>query len=124
MSIVDLFQFPHFILILIGICLISISLIMVAFHKPKKWFPLHTILAATGILLIIIGIVMLGGLTLVILHGILGLISIIILVYSIIAGFVAYKLKNKSIRSAHIWVGRIIYIVALVALIVGIITFI
>jgi len=69
---------------------------MVAFHKPKKWFPLHTIFAATGILLIIIGIAMLGGLTLVILHGILGLISIIILVYSIIAGLVAYKLKNKN----------------------------
>lgn len=124
MSIVDLFQFPHFILIIIGMCLISISLIMVAFHKPKKWFPLHTIFAATGILLIIIGIAMLGGLTLVILHGILGLISIIILVYSIIAGLVAYKLKNKNIRSAHIWVGRIIYILALVALILGIISFI
>jgi len=124
MSIVDLFQFPHFILILIGICLISISLIIVAFHKPKKWFPLHTIFAATGILLIIIGIAILTGLTLGIPHGILGLISIIILVYSIIAGLVAYKMKNKTIRSAHIWVGRIIYIIALVALILGIISFI
>jgi len=124
MSIIALFQFPHFILILIGICLISISLILVAFHKPKKWFPLHTIFAATGILLTIIGVAILSGLTLVIPHGILGLISIIILVYSIVAGLVAYKMKKKNIRLTHIWVGRIIYIVTLVALILGIISFI
>jgi hypothetical protein len=123
MSIVDMFQFPHFILILIGIILLSLSLFFVNFHKPKKWFLLHAISAIAGIILSIIGIVLLSALILTIPHGIVGLLAIIFLVYAVVVGIIARNLKNKNLRLAHIWTSRFIYVFALIALILGILSF-
>ncbi|MFX1233722.1 MAG: hypothetical protein ACFFBY_04095 [Promethearchaeota archaeon] len=124
MSIVDLFLFPHFIFILIGIILLSLSLFFVNFHKPKKWFLLHWITAIGGTILAIIGIILLGTLILTIPHGIVGLLAIIFLVYAVVVGIVARNLKNKNLRKAHIWTSRVIYVFSLIALILGILSFI
>jgi len=124
MSIVDLFQFPHFILILIGIIFLSLSLLFVIIHKPKKWFLLHVISATIGIVLSIIGIAILSALILTIPHGILGLLAIIFLVYALVVGIIARNLKKKNLRLAHIWTSRFIYLLTLIALILGILSFI
>ncbi|NVM38008.1 MAG: hypothetical protein HWN81_20610 [Candidatus Lokiarchaeota archaeon] len=124
MALVDLFQFPHFIVMLVGFIHLSIAMLLVAFHKPKKWYSLHLIFAATGVELIVIGLLILSGLILGIPHGIIGLIAAIILIGELIVGYIAIKTKERKIRITHIWVSRVIYIVTLVALILGVLNFI
>ena len=107
-----------------GVIHLTIAIILVVVHKPKKWFPLHVIFAATGIELIIVGLLILNALILDIPHGILGLIVVTVLIGELIGGYIAVKKKNRNIRKAHIWISRIIYIFALVAVILGIIYFV
>lgn len=124
MALIDLLQFPHFIVMLIGVIHLSIAILLVAFHKPKKWFTLHVIFAITGMELIIIGLLILNALVLDIPHGILGLIVVIVLIGELIGGLIAVKTKDKNIRKAHIWISRMIYILVLIAVILGIIYFV
>lgn len=124
MALVDLLQFPHFIVMLAGFIHLSIAMLLVAFHKPKKWYSLHIIFATTGVELIVIGLLILSGLILDIPHGIIGLVVAIILISELIGGYIAVKTKEKRIRLAHIWFGRVIYIIILVVIILGIINFI
>jgi len=123
MAISDLLQFPHFYSMIIAVIFLTISIILVTIRKPKKWFYIHIFFSTAGTLLTIVGIILLMGLNLTILHGVLGLIAIIFLVGELISGFVARKLKNKKIRSIHLWISRIIYIVVLVAVVLGISNF-
>jgi len=123
MAIVNLFTFPHFIVMLIAIIFFTISILMVILHKPQNWFLLHKVFASVGALTSIIGIISLGGLVLGILHGILGLITIISLICVIIIGTIAIRKKKRNIRATHILISRIIYIVTLGLVILGIITF-
>ena len=122
MALSDLLQFPHFYAMLIAVIFLTISIILVTIHKPKKWFYLHIFCSTTGITLTIIGVILLMGLNLTIFHGVVGLIAIIFLIGELIAGFIARKTKNKRIRSFHLWVSRIIYIVVLIAVFLGILT--
>jgi len=124
MALADLLQFPHFIIMLIGFIHLTIAIILVIIHRPKKWYSLHVIFATSGIELIVIGILILSELTLDIPHAILGLIVIIVLVGELVGGVVARKLKDRKIRLAHIWISRIIYIITLVVIILGITYFI
>lgn len=124
MALVDLLQVPHFIVMLAGFIHLSIAMLLVAFHKPKKWYSLHLIFATTGVELIVIGLLILSSLILGIPHGIIGLIAAIILIGELIVGYIAIKTKEKKIRITHIWVSRVIYIVTLVAIILGILNFI
>jgi hypothetical protein len=123
MALIDLLQFPHFIIMLIGIIHMTISILLVILHKPKNWSVLHKIFALTGVELAVIGLLILSGLILEIPHGILGLIVAIILLAELIVGFVAVKMKKREVRLSHIWIGRLIYITLLVALFLGIIYF-
>ena len=123
MALVDILQFPHFIVMLLGVIHLSIAILLVAFHKPKKWFSLHVIFASSGIELIIIGLLILNALVLDIPHGILSLIVIIVLIGELIGGIVAVRTKERNIRKAHIWISRITYILTLFAVILGIISF-
>jgi hypothetical protein len=109
---------------IIAVIFLSISVILVTVHKPKKWFYLHIICSTTGTLLTIVGVILLMGLNLTIPHAILGLIAIIFLIGELLGGFIARKTKNKKIRTFHLWASRIIYIVVLIAVILGIINFI
>ncbi|MHA2038165.1 MAG: hypothetical protein ACW98X_17140 [Promethearchaeota archaeon] len=124
MALSDLLQFPHFYVMIIAVIFLSISVILVTVHKPKKWFYLHIICSTTGTLLTIVGVILLMGLNLTIPHAILGLIAIIFLIGELLGGFIARKTKNKKIRTFHLWASRIIYIVVLIAVILGIINFI
>jgi len=124
MALEDLLQFPHFIVMLVGFIHLTIALILVIVHKPKKWFSLHVIFATSGIELIVIGILILIDLTLDIPHAILGIIVTVVLLGELVGGVVARKLKDKNIRLAHIWISRIIYIITLVVIILGINNFI
>lgn len=123
MLLVDLLQFPHFIVMILGVIHLSIAMLLVVFHRPNKWFTLHVIFAATGIELIIIGLLILNALILNIPHGIFGLIIVVLLIGELIGGFFAVKTKDKNIRKAHIWLSRIVYILALFAIILGLISF-
>jgi hypothetical protein len=109
---------------LTAVIFLTISIILVTMRKPKNWFYIHIICSTTGTLLTIVGIILLMVLNLTILHGVLGLIAIIFLVGELIAGSIARKKKDKRIRSLHLWVSRIIYIVVLIAVVSGIINFI
>jgi hypothetical protein len=123
MSLSDLIRFPHFLIILLGIILLTIALIFIFKHKPKKWRLLHEITASIGIFLILLGIIILGGLNLIIIHGSIGLISFIVLILILIIGLIAVKQKTKKLRNLHIWIGRIIYFLTLITAILGIILF-
>ena len=124
MALADLFQFPHFVVMLIGVIHLTISILLVILHKPKNWYKLHPIFATTGVEFVIIGLLILSGLILGIPHGIIGLIASIILIGELIVGYIAIKTKEKKIRMTHIWVSRVIYIVIVVALILGILNYV
>ncbi len=124
MALSDLLQFPHFYVMIIAVILLTFSIILVTIHKPKRWFYLHMFCSTTGTLLTIVGIILLMGLNLTITHAILGLIAIIFLIGELFVGYIARKKKDKRIRTFHLWVTRIIYIVVLIAVILGIINFI
>jgi len=96
---------------------------MVIRHKPANWFLLHKILAVIGILFAILGIILLMGLKLNILHGIFGLIIAIWLIGEIFGGTYAKNKNDKKLRSIHIWLGRIVFLFVLINLVMGIITY-
>lgn len=120
MALSDLLQFPHFYAMIIAVIFLTISIILVTIRKPKGWFKIHIFFSTTGTLLTIVGVILLMGLNLTILHSVLGLIAIIFLVGGIIGGFIARKKKDKTIRSSHLWISRIIYITVLIAVVLGI----
>lgn len=122
-NIVDLIFFPHFLVMVIAVVIISIGLIVVAFHKPEQWFLLHRIFMGLGLFVAIIGFILLIIPSIFILHAIFGLIILIFLTFSVIGGFFATKKKEQNIRNGHIWMGRILYILILVTIILGILTF-
>lgn len=123
MAIVNLIMFPHFIVMLLAVIFFTISISMVILHKPRNWLLLHKFFASMGLLTGIIGLILLGGLILEILHGILGLIVIISFIIIISIGLIAIKKKNKNVRTAHIWLSRTIYFLTLFLIVLGIITF-
>lgn len=120
----DLLLFPHFWGMLTVEILLGLSVAMVLLHKPKSWRKLHMIFTGLAIILVIIGVILVG-LNLAIPHGIFGLITLILLAGAGIGGIVAIKkAKNKKqIRNAHIWLGRIIFILATISLLFGILNF-
>lgn len=124
MSIINFFLFPQSIFLLIGIILLSISLFFVNFQRPRKWFLLHVTSAIIGAILSIIGIIMLSIFVLSIPQGIIGLLAIIFLIYTVVLGIIAHNLKNRNLRTAHIWSSRLIYLFALITLILIILSFI
>jgi len=124
MALADLLTLPHFIIMLVGFIHLTISILLVVLHRPKKWYSLHVIFAANGVELVIIGLIILSGLILDIPHGIIGLIVIIFFIGELFSGIIATKRKEKNIRLIHIWVSRVIYIVALITIILGILNFI
>jgi len=123
MAIINLVMFPHFLVMLFAVISFSVSISMVALHKPKNWLLLHKFFASLGLLTGIIGLILLGGLVLEILHGILGLVTIIFFAVIIVMGLVAIYKKDKNVRTIHIWLSRIIYILTLVLVVLGIMTF-
>lgn len=124
MALSDLLQFPHFYPMFIAAIFLTTSIILVTVHKPKKWFYFHIFFSTTGTVLAVIGVILLMVLNLTIVHGVLGLIVIIFLIFELIGGSIARKLKNKNLRKLHLWVSRIIYIVVIITLILGILLFI
>ena len=124
MSIAALLTFPHFWVMLIGIALLALSIIVVTIHKPEKWFLFHKMFAITGIILTLIGFLVLSGLNLILIHAVFGVVVIIWLIGEIFGGYIASKKQDKSMRKMHIMAGRIVFLIALVVLIFGILAFI
>lgn len=124
MSITALLTFPHFWVMLIGISLLALSIIVVTIHKPEKWFLFHKIFAVAGIILTLIGLLVLSGLNLILIHAVFGLIVIIWVIGEIFGGYIASKKQDKNMRKMHIMAGRIVFLIALVVLIFGILAFI
>ena len=122
MAIFDLLTSFHFYVMLFAGIFFSISITLVAFHKPKRWLLLHKSFASLGLVTGIIGLILLGGLELAIIHGILGLITLIAFATIIFIGLYALKKKDKSVRAIHLWLSRIIYILSLIIIVLGIIT--
>jgi hypothetical protein len=122
MSIIDLFTFPHFYFMLSTLLLISIGIYFVLAHNPENWFFLHKLFMGLGLIVAIVGLIVVGALRLTIIHAILGLITVILLTLSIIGGLYATKKQEKKLRTGHIWFGRLVYLVALIVIIIGILT--
>jgi len=120
----NLLSLPHFWIMLIGIVLLTIAIVVVVIHKPKQWFLFHKLFALGGIILALIGLLVLSGLNLILIHAIFGLIVFIWLIAEIFGGYIAFKKKDKNMRKMHIWMGRIVFLLALVVLIFGILIFI
>jgi hypothetical protein len=111
-------------ILFLAVIILTLAIAMVIFHKPKKWLLLHKILAIIGVTLSLIGVITLGGLVLAIIHGILGIIVLIILIGDLFGGWIAIKLKDRRMRLVHIWASRIVYVVTLVVLVLGVLNFI
>ena len=124
MSIANILTLPHFWIMLIGIALLALSIIVVTIHKPEKWFLLHKTFAVAGIILTLIGLLVLSGLNLILIHAIFGLIVIIWLIGEIFGGYFASKKQDKNLRKMHIMAGRIVLIIAIIVLIFGILVII
>ncbi|TXT59482.1 MAG: membrane protein of unknown function [Promethearchaeota archaeon] len=123
MSIIDLFAFPHFWMMIGLISSLTVALLTVAFHKPQQWFLVHRVFVGIALVFGIIGVIILFRLHLTLLHAILGLIGLILLVLSATGGFIAKKKTDPQLRSGHIWFGRVLYIYFLIVIIIGIFTF-
>ncbi|TFG02980.1 MAG: hypothetical protein EU540_00530 [Promethearchaeota archaeon] len=124
MPISDILTFPHFWVMLIGIALLALSIIVVTIHKPEKWFLLHKTFAMAGIILTLIGLLVLMGLNFILIHAIFGLVVIVWLIGEILGGYVASKKQDKNMRKMHILAGRIVFLIAIIVLIFGILAFI
>ena len=120
MGLTELLQLPHFPVMLSAIIFLTLSLVMVILHKPKWWFRLHVIFAATGGILAIIGLTILAGFILNLNHAIIGLITFITLLWTLLMGTIAVKTKVKNLRLTHIWMSRVVYIITLVTVVFGI----
>jgi len=124
MATANLLSLPHFWIMLIGIVLLAIAITVVVIHKPKEWFLFHKLFAVAGIIFTLIGVLVLIGLKLFLIHAIFGLIVFIWLIVEIIGGYVAFKKKDQNMRKMHIWMGRLVFLFALLVLIFGLLTFI
>lgn len=124
MAFIDLFGFPHFYLIGIGVLFFTIGVVFVLIHKPKEWYKLHLVFISIGMALSVVGIIILRGIT-TILHAYFAIASGVLLIATIIIGiFARTTKKNKKInRSIHIWGGRVAYLFIIVTLVFGIISF-
>ncbi|MHA2287844.1 MAG: hypothetical protein ACXABG_03555 [Promethearchaeota archaeon] len=122
MALVDLITSFHFYVMLLSGIFFSVSITAVAFHKPKRWLLLHQSFASLGLVTGIIGLILLGGLELAIIHGLIGLLTLISFVVIISIGLYAIKQKDKNARTIHLWLSRIIYILSLLIIVLGIIT--
>jgi len=123
MAVQNLLTLPHFWVMLIGIIMLALAITVVVIHKPKQWFMIHKMLAITGIIFILIGVFVLSQLNLLLLHAIIGIIVIIWLIVEIIGGVFATKNKDPTMRNVHIWMGRLIFLIALVVVTFGILAF-
>ncbi|MFX1392225.1 MAG: hypothetical protein ACFFAH_01505 [Promethearchaeota archaeon] len=120
MAAANLLSLAHFWIMLIGIVLLTIAITVVVTHKPKEWFLFHKILAVAGILFVLIGLLALSGLNLFLIHAVFALIVFIWLIVEIIGGYVAVKKKDPNMRKIHIWMGRIVFLLTLLVVILGI----
>ncbi len=120
MGLTELLQLPHFPVMLSAVIFLTLSLVMVILHKPKQWFRIHVIFAATGGILTIIGLIILAGFLLTLNHAILGVITFSALIGTLIIGSIAVKTKVKNLRLTHIWMSRVVYIITLVTVVLGI----
>jgi len=102
---------------------LSIALIAVATHKPQQWVLIHKVFVVIALIFGIIGLILLGGLSLMLVHAILGLIGLILLAFSALGGLFATKKQDPKLRNGHIWFGRVLYIYYLIVILIGIITF-
>lgn len=123
MDIIGLLTFPFFYLMVSVLVLLLIGIMFVLTHKPENWFFLHKLFMGLGLITGLIGIIILGVLNFSLLYLIFGVITVILLLFSIMGGFIANKQQDKKLRSFHIWFGRIMYIIATILLIIGIITY-
>lgn len=124
MAVINLITSPHFYVMLVAGIFFSVSISTVAFHKPKRWLLLHKSFASLGLATGIVGLILLGGLELAIIHGIVGLVTLIAFAVIIFIGLYAIKQKDKNARAIHLWLSRIIYILSLIIIVLGIITLI
>ena len=123
MDIIGLLTFPFFYLMLSVLILLLIGIMFVLTHKPENWFFFHKLFMTLGLMVGLLGVIILGLIDLTLLYLILAVITIILLLLSIMGGFIANKKQDKKLRSFHIWFGRIMYIIATILLIIGIITY-
>jgi len=123
MALIDIFFLPHFYLMLVGFIFYLIAILFIIVKKPTSWFLYHTLFTMIGMALMIIGLIILAGLNLSLPHAIIGLINIIALIVIVLIGIIARVKKKVKLRKVHIWIGRIIFIIVLVVIILGVTSF-
>lgn len=127
MAFVDIWSIPHFLLMFGGILLMLAGIVLTFIKKPKtKWFLLHKIFTASGLILTVVGILLLAGLTFTFNHPIIGIVSLILCASALVIGLVfqAVKKNKKNLRVVHIWVARVGILLMIIALIIGVLLYI
>lgn len=116
-----LFQFPHFIWIGLGLVLMLIGIIFIYLHKPRSWFLIHKIFTSVGVFSTFLGIFLLPQLVFNLPHTYLALIGAIGMAICVAFGvyFGLQKKKNRKVRIAHIWQGRIYFGLMLIVAFLG-----
>jgi hypothetical protein len=119
----------HAFLMSAGFILLLWGFVVMRFHKTSDWYKSHLILesaggalAVTGIFVSVTMVFLSGAPHLRYAHDILGAVTIILIVCTLLLGFLmTRKLKGKrGIRSVHRWLGRISIVLVAANILLGI----
>jgi len=120
----------HAVLMGTGFVLMVIAMLCTFFLKKKKWwFKAHKTLSVIGGVLSVtalaVAVYMISssyGLHFASLHGVLGLITLILIVMSPFLGFGMQKVKarrKKAFRTLHVWTSRGALVLMLIVIVMG-----
>ncbi|MBD3190630.1 MAG: hypothetical protein GF308_08295 [Candidatus Heimdallarchaeota archaeon] len=119
----------HAALMIISFLLLIAGWIVAHFYRSQRWwYRTHRLLSLIGSIFGVLGLIM--GIIMVSLttkahfrvaHSILGLITIIFLVFQPISGILLSKIrfKRKERKIAHRWIGRILYLLMVASIVLG-----
>lgn len=123
-------QILHWIFVFIGLIFIIYAIVGVIIKKAKFLFQ-HKLFSTFGIIFINLSIIsiyfMNKKFNVLYSHGFLGFLFLLISILTLILGFVYVsktKSKNKRfIRTVHIWIGRLLFIILILNIYFGIVIF-
>lgn len=116
----------HWSLILIGFLAIVLSIIIVL-RKKKHFLYYHKVLSTIGFILINLSILTIylnkTSINLSYLHGVFGFLFLILSIINMILGiYYTGRVKpvvNKNLRNIHVWIGRAIFILVILNIMIG-----
>lgn len=120
--------FFHMLLMALGtLCFIAGVGAVIFFRKKNNWLKIHKSFNSAGLFLLCAGIIMAityvsttGGKHLDGAHQIIGFITFILTIVTLLLGFYQFKAKDKlTIRTTHRWSGRLSLLLVIINLMLG-----